>query len=137
VATASLILAVAAISLGRRCYRLLTGQAAAPAVEGRLRSILDGFEVIDRVNEVHSMHFGPDEILLIVSADFRDDTLARTVKSIVAQVEDSIREEFPDVLRVYIEAQSTDSHLETLSEIGEDAAALDHNRDALRTHPQP
>ena len=119
-----LILAVAAISLARRCYTLLTGQAADPAIEERLRGILAGIEVIDHVNEVRTMHFGPSDVLLIVSADFRDDTPAGVVKRIVAQVDDRMRDEFEDVRRVYIEAQSIQSHLEVLDDIGEDADAL-------------
>lgn len=120
-----LILAVAAITLARRCYTLLTGQAADPAIEARLREILGGIDAIDQVNEVRTMHFGPAEVLLIVSADFRDDTRAGAVKRIVSDVEDRIRDEFDDVRRVYIEAQSVDRHLEALGEIGEEADALE------------
>lgn len=120
-----LILAIAAISLARRCYTLLTGQAADPAIEERLREILGEIDAIDQVNEVRTMHFGPAEVLLIVSADFRDDTLAGTVKHIVSDVEDRIRDEFRDVRRVYIEAQSIDRHLEALDDIGEEADALE------------
>ncbi|WP_206240224.1 cation diffusion facilitator family transporter [Novosphingobium terrae] len=119
-----IILALAAISLAKRCYTLLTGQAADPAIEGRLREILGEFDVIDRVNEVRTMHFGPEEVLLIVSADFHDNTRASSVKRIVSDVEDRLRDEFSDVRRVYIEAQSIDRHLEALDEIGEDADAL-------------
>lgn len=119
-----LILAVAAISLARRCYTLLTGQAADPAIEERLREILGGIEVIDHVNEVRTMHFGPSEVLLLVSADFRDDTPAGVVKRIVGQVDEWMRDEFEDVRRVYIEAQSMQSHLEVLDDIGEEADAL-------------
>lgn len=119
-----LILAVTAIGLARRCYTLLTGQAADPAIEARFRDILSEFNAIEQVNEVRTMHFGPAEVLVIVSADFRDTTSARTVKRIVSEAEDRICVEFEDVRRVYIEAQSVESHLETLDEIGEEADAL-------------
>ncbi|WP_068087108.1 cation diffusion facilitator family transporter [Novosphingobium rosa] len=119
-----LILAVTAISLARRCYTLLTGQAADPVIEERLREILGEIAVIDHVNEVRTMHFGPSEVLLIVSADFRDDTPAAIVKRIVAQVDERMRDAFEDVRRVYLEAQSIQSHLEVLDDLGEDADAL-------------
>jgi hypothetical protein len=88
-------------------------------------AILGEIDAIDQVNEVRTMHFGPAEVLLIVSADFRDDTLAGKVKHIVSDVEDRIRDEFQDVRRVYIEAQSIDRHLEALDDIGEEADALE------------
>lgn len=122
-----LILAFTALSLARRCYTLLTGQAADPAIEDRLRAMLGSIAAIRQINEVRTMHFGPAEILVIVSADFRDDTLAGKVKAIVSDVEDRIRDEFHDVRRVYIEAQSIDRHLEALDDIGEEADALDRD----------
>ncbi len=122
-----LILAFTALSLARRCYVLMTGQAADPAIEDRLREILARVKSVEQVNEVRTMHFGPAEVLVLVSADFVDDTLAGTVERIVSDVEDGIREEFPEVRRVYIEAQSTRRHLEALGEIGEEIDALDRD----------
>ena len=119
------ILAVTAISLARRCYVLMTGQSADLAIEERLRAILSRVKPIEQVNEVRTMHFGPSEILVLASADFVDDTLAGTVERIVSDVEDGMREEFPEVRRVYIEAQSTARHREALEDIGEDADALE------------
>ncbi|MEI5688695.1 MULTISPECIES: cation diffusion facilitator family transporter [Sphingomonas] len=121
------ILAFTALSLARRCYVLMTGQAADPAIEDRLREILGRVRPIEQVNEVRTMHFGPSEVLVLVSADFVDDTLAGTVERIVSDVEDGIREEFPEVRRVYIEAQSTHRHREALEDIGEEPDALERD----------
>lgn len=122
------ILALTALTLARRCYVLLTGQAAEPEIEGRLREILARVRAVEQVNEVRTMHFGPSEVLVLVSADFADETLAGTVERIVSDVEDGLKEEFPEVRRVYIEAQSSDRHNEALEEIGESAAALKRDR---------
>lgn len=123
------ILAITALSLARRCYVLMTGQSADPAIEERLREILARVKPIEQVNEVRTMHFGPSEVLVLASADFVDDTLAGTVERIVSDVEDGIREEFPEVRRVYIEAQSTMRHREALEDIGEDVDALEREGD--------
>jgi divalent metal cation (Fe/Co/Zn/Cd) transporter len=103
----------------------MTGQAADPAIEDRLREILARVKPIEHVNEVRTMHFGPSDVLVLVSADFDDETLAGTVERIVSDVEDGIREEFPEVRRVYIEAQSSDRHRDALQDIGEDFDALE------------
>ena len=126
-----MILAITALSLARRCYVLMTGQAADPAIEDRLRDILARVKPIEQVNEVRTMHFGPSEVLVLVSADFDNDTLAGTVERIVSDVEDGIREEFPEVRRVYIEAQSVDRHREALEDIGEEVDALEREDDEV------
>ncbi|SEQ88519.1 cation diffusion facilitator family transporter [Faunimonas pinastri] len=124
-----LILAATSLSLARQCYVLMTGTAADPTIEERLREILARVKCIEHVNEVRTMHFGPSEVLVLVSADFANDTLAGTVETIVSDVEDGIREEFPEVRRVYIEAQSSTRHVEALEDIGEDVDALEREED--------
>jgi divalent metal cation (Fe/Co/Zn/Cd) transporter len=124
-----LILACTAFGLARRCYALMTGQAADPAIERRLRKILAEVTPIEQVNEVRTMHFGPSEVLVLVSADFVDETLAGTVERIVSDVERRMRREFPEVRRVYIEAQSADRHLEALETIGEEVDALERDEE--------
>ena len=118
------MLAITALSLARRCYVLMTGQAADPAIEDRLRETLACVKPIEQVYEVRTMHFGSSEVLVLVSADFDDDTLAGTVERIVSDVEDGIREEFPEGRRVCIEAQSMLRHFEALQGIGEEVEAL-------------
>jgi cation diffusion facilitator family transporter len=122
-----LILSVTAMTLARRCYILMTGQAADPEIEVRLREIMSRVRPVERVNEVRTMHFGPSEILVLVSADFVDKTLAGTVERIVSDVEDGLKSAFPEVRRVYIEAQSSDRHKEALAEIGEKTDSIDRD----------
>lgn len=119
------ILAITSLSLARQCYTLMTGQAADPAIEDRLREILEKIKPVDRVNEIRTMHFGPAEVLVLASVDFHDETRASGIEKIVSDVEEGLREEFPEVRRVYIECQSTDRHLEALEDIGEEPDALE------------
>jgi cation diffusion facilitator family transporter len=123
------ILALTSMSLARKCYVLMTGQAADPEIEERLREILDRVKPINQINEVRTMHFGPQEVLVLVSAEFSSDTLAKTIQNIVTDVEDGLREEYPHVKRVYIEAQYTDDHVEALEDIGEKPNDLERDGD--------
>ena len=126
-----IVLAITSFGLARKCYSLMTGQAADPALSDRLWDILDGVGPIKEVNEVRTMHFGPDEITMLASVDFHDDykgkpVTSRAIESVTSDVSDTMRDEFPDAkLRIYIEAQSNTRHLEELQGIGEDADALD------------
>lgn len=124
-----IILAITAMSLARKCYVLMTGQAADPAIEDRLRAILARVKSIEEVNEIRTMHFGPNEVIIIASVEFEDDTLARTIQNIVSDVEDGMREEFPEVRRVTIEAQTNKDHIEALEDIGEQPDALERDEE--------
>lgn len=125
------ILMVTAFGLARHCKRLTALQAADEVVETRLREILSRVRPIQKVNEVRTIQHGVTEVLVLVSADFRDDVRASTIETITSDVEDGMREEFPNIpkMRVYIECQSTERHLEALEDIGEDADALERDDD--------
>lgn len=122
-----IVLAVTSLGLAGQCYILMTGQAADPAIEDKLREILGRIKPVDHVNEVRTMHFGPNEVLVLASVDFDDDLRASGVEKITSDVEDGMRELFPEVRRVYIECQATDRHLEALEDIGEEPDALDRD----------
>ena len=123
------VLAATSLGLAGKCYVLMTGQAADPAIEERLREMLDQVKPIKSINEIRTMHFGPSEVLVLVSADFHDDVTAGTIEKIVSDIGEGIREEYPEVRRIYIEAQSSDSHLEALKDIGEEPDALEPEDD--------
>ncbi|MEY8144827.1 cation transporter dimerization domain-containing protein, partial [Falsihalocynthiibacter sp. CO-5D18] len=59
------------------------------------------------VNELLTMHFGPQEILLNVSIDFSDKLTSGEVQDRVSALEHSIKDRYPDIKRVFIEAQRT------------------------------
>jgi divalent metal cation (Fe/Co/Zn/Cd) transporter len=62
-------------------------------------------------NQVLTMHFGPEEILVALSRDFDDAISAAQLEAAVADIERGIRHEFPDVTRVFVEARSAADHL--------------------------
>jgi len=53
-----------------------------------------------------TMHLGPDEVLLALDAEFDPKLPADAVQQSVNRVERAIRERFPEVKRIYIEARS-------------------------------
>jgi len=56
------------------------------------------------------MHMSPKDILLVVSIDFRDDISAGTVEGTISDIEDNIRSNFPEVTKIFIEAQAEADH---------------------------
>lgn len=105
-----LILGFTAAVLAYECKGLLIGEAARPEVVAAIRKELD--KLVDKatVNEVLTVHFGPDDVLVTVSMDFQNDLTARDVKQTITRVEQEIKKRFPIIRRVFIEAQGEKAH---------------------------
>ncbi|MCW9050685.1 MAG: cation diffusion facilitator family transporter [Deltaproteobacteria bacterium] len=101
-----LILGGTAIWLAVETKSLLIGESAnSPVVDG-IRIIIDGFDEIDQVNEVLTMHMGPEFILVNISADFNSRYCADDIEKAIAAMNQRIKEHHPLVKRVFIEAES-------------------------------
>jgi divalent metal cation (Fe/Co/Zn/Cd) transporter len=105
------VLAATAIFLGYESQSLLTGEAAFPEVRQGIDRIASGTPGVVGTNQVLTMHFGPEEILVALSLDFDDAISAARLEAAVAEIERGIRGEFPDVTRVFVEARSAADHL--------------------------
>jgi len=107
----ALVLAATAIFLGYESQSLLTGEAAFPEVGQGIERIAAATPGVVGINEVLTMHFGPQEILAALSLDFDDAVPAAAVEAAVTAIERAIKTAHPDVARVFIEARSFDAHL--------------------------
>jgi cation diffusion facilitator family transporter len=104
------ILAVTAALLAYECKGLLIGEAASPAVVASLRKTASAQDGVAAVNEVLTMHLGPEDILANLSLDFADGLSAEQVESTITDLEMAIKAEYPQVKRIFVEAQSADAH---------------------------
>jgi cation diffusion facilitator family transporter len=109
-----LILATVAIFMSIEIKGLLVGEAASPKVQAGLREILQG-EVgpsgpLLAINEIRTMHLGPEDVLAVASVDAADGVPAEEVEALTAQFEREIMQKFPEVRRLYIETQSRADH---------------------------
>jgi divalent metal cation (Fe/Co/Zn/Cd) transporter len=59
-----------------------------------------------RVNEVLTMHMGPDYVLVTLSLEFEDAVAIEQLERAIEGLDQRIREEFPDVKKVFVEAES-------------------------------
>jgi cation diffusion facilitator family transporter len=99
-----LILIGTSIWLAYETKGLLIGESANQSVIRGIRDALQGSN-IEHVNEVLTMHMGPDFILANISVDFKDSISAQQVESEVAQIDRVIKQKFPQIKRVFIEAE--------------------------------
>jgi cation diffusion facilitator family transporter len=104
------ILASVAWFLAYEMKGLLIGEAADPEVVAQVRRILTAHKAILRTNEVLTMHLGPRDVLLNLSVDFKDGMDTTQVEETIGELERRIKAAAPQVKRIYIEAQSWQSH---------------------------
>ncbi len=109
-----LILATTALFLAYECKELLTGEAANERVVYGIKQILKQESSLLYINEVLTMHLGPKDILLNISLDFKDAISSVEVEETISRMESNIKAEFPEIKRVFIEAQSWLGHRESI-----------------------
>ena len=100
-----LVLAGTAAWLAYETKSLLIGERANVHVIEGIRSIARNHPDVNYVNEVLTMHMGPDFILLNLSLDFRDGALAPGIEAAIAEMDTAIKQTFPEVKRIFIEAE--------------------------------
>lgn len=101
-----LILAGTAIWLVIETKSLLIGESAAPDVVQGIRQIAQSCREIRHVNEILTMHMGPDYVLVNVSVEFDNDVSAADIEIAVAQLETRIKQTYPMAKRIFIEGEA-------------------------------
>jgi cation diffusion facilitator family transporter len=100
-----LILGGTAIWLAYETKGLLIGESANKQVVAGIRAIAGDTPNVEHFNEVLTMHMGPDFILVNISIDFVDGIDAEVVESTIADIDRRIKHVYPQVKRVFIEAE--------------------------------
>ena len=101
-----LILGGTAIWLAYETKGLLIGESANDKVVEGIREIVKCYDGVDHVNEVLTMHMGPNFILVNMSIDFRDDIRAGDLEIMISRLDQDIKHTFTNVKRIFIEAES-------------------------------
>lgn len=101
-----IILAFTAIWMAIETKSLLIGESANLPIRNGIKELVDEIDEIETVNETLTMHMGPEFILVNISADFASGISSDQVENSIALLEIRIKERFPDVKKVFIEAES-------------------------------
>lgn len=105
-----LVLGGTAAFLAWECQSLLTGEAAAPEVRLGIRRIIEDEPSVVQPNDIMTMHFGPQDVLAALSLEFEQQRPAAEVEAAVSRIERRIKTDYPEVTRVFVEAQRNDAH---------------------------
>jgi cation diffusion facilitator family transporter len=96
------VLAVTAMALARETKSLLTGEAASPAMVGRIRDILLRGHAIEKAGHIATIHFGPNEVLATARLTFCRGTAADTAQQSMECLEAQIKGSIPAVKHIYL-----------------------------------
>ncbi len=110
-----IILSCTAMLLAYESKGLLIGEAASQEVVSGIRLILSKETDILSINEILTMHMGPEDVLLNISLDFHDNISAGDVERTITQLENSIKAKYPQIARIFIEAQNRLAHLRNIA----------------------
>ncbi|MEQ9617873.1 MAG: cation diffusion facilitator family transporter [Deltaproteobacteria bacterium] len=101
-----IILGGTAVWLAYETKGLLIGESANEYIVEGIRQIAGKNKIIDHVNEVLTLHMGPEFILANISIDFRDDARAEEIEIAVEKLDKEIKGQFPLVKRIFVEGEA-------------------------------
>lgn len=101
-----LILAGTAMALAVESKALLIGEAADPVEQNAIRGILEGYDEIDNINELLTIHFGPNDILATISLDVKNHVTTGDWEKSVSKIESEIKSAIPNMRKIFIESQA-------------------------------
>ncbi len=104
------VLILTAMWLAIESKSLLIGEAASPEVRDGIDVVLQADARILQVNEVATLHMGPDFIVVVVSVDFIDEMDSSGVESAVTRLNGQIKSIDSRIGRVFIEAERSGRH---------------------------
>lgn len=101
-----LILGGTAIWLAMETKGLLIGESANRDVVASIRRLASEAEGIDEVNEVLTMHMGPNFVLVNLSVRFQRDASAERIERAIAALDRRIKQEHEIVKRIFVKAEA-------------------------------
>src|SRR5262249_17738103 len=101
-----LLLAGVALLLIREARGLLVGEGIRPETVQGIRELAFATPGVRTIGRPLSMYIGPDEALLALDVGFDPTMSADDVAAAVRKLESAIREKYPKIKRIYIEARS-------------------------------
>ncbi len=100
------ILGGTAIWLAYETKSLLIGEGANSQVVSEIRDTIGSYSEVEHVNEILTMHMGPDFILVNLSVDFVNHCTADKIESTIADMDRQLKQSNPRIQRVFVEAEA-------------------------------
>ena len=100
------ILAATAIWLAIETKSLLIGEGADEETVENIRKLAKAHDGIEKVNEILTLHMGPEFILANISIEFKDGQKTGRIEEIIHTLDKQIKDAHPYIKRIFIEAET-------------------------------
>jgi divalent metal cation (Fe/Co/Zn/Cd) transporter len=100
------VLGVTALVLLRETKGPLMGESADPEVVDGIRALVLAHPAVVEAEAPLTMHLGAQDVLVTLNVQFRPELGAADVEAAVDALEAAIRERYPAVTRIFVEAES-------------------------------
>ncbi len=97
-------LAVYGVILAFESKDLLIGEGIGKHQIAEIQNLLKGFPQVVSVIDVRGIYFGPEDIVLGLEVEFRDDLKTAELELVVGMIEKAIRDLSPRYHHIYVEA---------------------------------
>lgn len=97
-----LLLAAVSLFLANEVRSLIAGEAAAPRVVAAVRKILDEDPDVTLVDELLSLHLGPESILIGVTLEFRDGLSGDDIQAAAQALSDRVQASDSRIGRIFL-----------------------------------
>jgi cation diffusion facilitator family transporter len=103
-----LVLVFVAITMVRESKGLLVGESAGTPIVKGIYNLVNSEPKVSTLYYPLTMHLAPNEILLALDVEFKGDMTVKELFGTVKRLEDQIKQEYPSVKKIYIEAKNFD-----------------------------
>ena len=79
-----------ALLLAFENYSLIIGEAMSPMTAARIRDLVEADPAVDDLVALHTMHIGPNAVLVVAQVKFRGEIAVAEIEAAVGRLERSI-----------------------------------------------
>jgi cation diffusion facilitator family transporter len=101
----SILLAGTALVLARESMGLLIGEPANRETREAVLAIAQNSNGIERAQIILTVHLAPNQVVVALRLEFRDDLTAPDIEKITSELEQRIRQAQPDVIAIFVKPQ--------------------------------
>jgi cation diffusion facilitator family transporter len=100
------VLALTAALLARETKGLLIGEQASPGLERDVLRLAASLPTVHRANGVITVHLAPDQVAVMLSAEFEDRATAPEIERAVERLERDLKAAFPQITALFVKPQT-------------------------------
>lgn len=101
-----LLLCIAALFLGYETKGLIIGEGVDKETLRGIRKIAESEPDVEKALKILTIYVGPDEVVLTLELQFVKGIDAAELRTAIRRIEKNMKEVYPEITRVYYEAQS-------------------------------